>query len=173
VDELAPAQVGASLSPLVLEPEDDSDEAAAVVVPGGGGVEWWKVAAGVAAALLLLFMLVHRTKKAPQAAAVAHADVVAPAAPQENAAAPSEVPTEIVELSSDVKGSRGEYFGGSRAHVSSAADSTSQDPSLPGGPSVARFPDLPREILLQLEQAFQADEQQHGNKSTTDSVERY
>jgi hypothetical protein len=172
VSEPAPVETGASLSPQVLTPEDDSDEGGAVVVAGIGGFEWWKVAAGVVAALLLLFMVVHRTKKAPQAAAAAHADIVAPIAPPANAIGSDEAPAEAAEQATEAKGSHGEAFGGTRGHGSSTSDATSQDPSLPGGPSVARFPDLPREILIQLEQAFQAGEQQH-TKSGTDSVERY
>jgi hypothetical protein len=170
--EVAPAELGESLSPQVLAPEGESDDSGAIVVAGIGGSEWWKVAAGVAAALLLLFMVVHRTKKAPQAAAATHADIVAPAAPPANAATVAEAPAESAEPASEIKNAHGEYFGGSRSHMSSASDSTSQDPALPGGPSVARFPDLPREILMQLEQAFEAGEQQHA-KSATDSIERY
>jgi hypothetical protein len=37
---------------------------------------------------------------------------------------------------------------------------------------VARFPDLPREILMQLEQVFESESAQRG-KAPSDSTERY
>ncbi|HVW23884.1 MAG TPA: hypothetical protein VHC69_00845 [Polyangiaceae bacterium] len=163
-------EAGASLSPQVLTPEEE--DPGAVAIAGVGSGRSWQVVAAIAAASLLLFVVLHRSKHAPRATATAAHPVLAPeTSPLTKSEAVAESPPEATDTPFESKGSHAYAYGGTRSHSSSEAD-PAQDPAIPGGPSVARFPDLPREILNQLEQAFEAGEQQHA-KASTDSVERY
>jgi len=179
-DESAPVTdegMGASLSPHVLTHEDEEEEnepAAALMVAGvGSGSSRWKTIAAIAAAVLLALLFGQRlAKRRAQAAAPPPAVTIgAPKAPVTETPR-EEIPVETEESLAveGAKAGKGTGLGGGRTR--GGADSPSSDPGSPGGPSVARFPDLPREILNQLEQVFESDSIQK-NKSATESSERY
>ena len=166
------AGAGPSLSPQVLEPHEEEDPSAKYVVPGTGDTWPWKIAAGVAAVLLLAFLVVHRTKHVSHAPVTASRVSAVPdvtSRPHTDALADSR--SEPPEPSASKIDSRFGAFGGGRSRGASEPEAAGNS-GFPGGPSVARFPDLPRDVLVQLEQAFQADEL-HRAKGATDSVERY
>lgn len=165
--------MGASLSPQVLDPEEDDDGGVVPIAPGGGASSHWKAILAVAAAVLLAFLFMHRVaKRHPQAAAaspVPAATVSPPKAPVAEGSSEATPQGEDVSATEETKGRT--VSGGGRAHAG-PTDSRSADPAVPGGPSVARFPDLPREILMQLEQVFESESAQRG-KAPSDSTERY
>jgi hypothetical protein len=177
-DEAAPIvdeTVGSSLSPQVLTAEEDEGETAAPLLVAGvaAGTSRWKTIAAIAAAVLVVVLFGQRlAKRHAQAAApplpVATISPQAPAAESPREESPAEA--ESMPASADAKEGKGSSgLGGGRAH---AGPADSPDPATPGGPSVARFPDLPREILDQLEQVFESESGQR-NKAATDSMERY
>ncbi len=167
---------GTSLSPQVLTPEaeEDDDAAGAFLIPGAsGGSSRWKAVAAIAAAVLLLFLVVHQWRTSARSTATA-ANPVATALPTGPATA-NESPAPLASSEEetalgDTKSARGLGSGLGRSH--GTPPDPPSDRAVPGGPSVARFPDLPRELLNQLEQAFESDEAQH-QKSSTDAVDRY
>jgi hypothetical protein len=168
------AGVGTSLSPQVLTEEERDDEAAFLLPGTAGGAGHFRAIAAVGVALLLVFMVVHRLRAPARATATASRPVAAAAlangTPVPNTAlVDSPAPEE--DALGEARGARSGLADGLGRSRGSSPEPTS-DPVVPGGPSVARFPDLPREILKQLEQAFESEESQRG-KSTTDSVERY
>jgi hypothetical protein len=167
------APEGTSLSPQVLTPEEESDDAVAFVVPGTAGTNRWKAAAAIGAALLLGFLIVHRLKPAPRVAAASKSpsieSLTSPVS-ETNAVSPATTEEDDSPAPKSAHGG-GLADGLGRSHGSSA-DPTPPDPALPGGPSVARFPDLPREILNQLAKAFETEEGEP-NKAPADAVERY
>ncbi|HEX4336993.1 MAG TPA: hypothetical protein VH062_13840 [Polyangiaceae bacterium] len=177
IDE--PLEEGASLSPQVLtapdDLNDDEHDDAVLFVPGVSGGGQWKTLAAIAAALLVVFLVMHRFRGTPRQTAsasqpVAAATLAGGATPANEALIGAPAPSDETDsASANGKKSRGGGFadGLGRSHAT-----PTDEPSIPGGPHVARYPDLPREILNQLEQVFQADELKHG-KSSTDSVERY
>jgi hypothetical protein len=177
LDEPAPAEAfaeetGTSLSPLTFESEseeEDDDHEAVLYVPGaaGAGSVWRFVAAAAVALLLLVFFFAHRSKTEHAATAATPPPAGEPAQAPAVEATPAEA---AVEAPAAIVSGTHADLGGYRGHATPAADNS--DPALPGGPSVARFPDLPREILNQLEQVFEANANKQG-KSSTDSVDRY
>jgi hypothetical protein len=180
-DESAPLtdeSIGSSLSPHVFSAEDeeeDDDPAAPLLVAGvGGGSSRWKTIAAVAAAVLLVALFGQRLARRHAQAAASPPLTVATVPPKAPAVdAPRESPADIEDaLATDEAkdGKSASALGGGRGHA--GPGSPPSDPAMPGGPSVARFPDLPREILNQLEQVFEAGSGQR-NKSATDSIERY
>ena len=178
-DESAPVTdetIGSSLSPHVLAEEEEEEETAApLMVAGvGGGSSRWKTIAAIAAAVLLVSLFGQRlAKRHAQATASAPLPVatIPPKAPTvEGPREESSAEAEGILATDETKdGKRSSGLGGGRAH---AGPDSPSDPAIPGGPSVARFPDLPREILNQLEQVFESESGQR-NKSASDSIERY
>jgi hypothetical protein len=172
-DPVADAAVGTSLSPQVLESEDD-DTAAPIPLPGVGVNPYVKVAAGVAAALLLLFFFVHH--RSPTATPVTAARSLPPSAvtmpaPPTDPGGKAEPPSADTAEEKGTGHAKGlSDFGGKHAPPADGHE----DPTLPGGPSVARFPDLPRDILNALEQAFESGEgKKDANKPRSDATGGY
>jgi hypothetical protein len=181
-DESAPVTdegAGTSLSPHVFNPQDEveeeDDDAVAPLVAAGvvGTSSRWKTIAAVAAAVLLVVLFGQRLARR-HAQAAASPPPVAALAPKGPAvdAPPEESPADVEDdlAMDDAKDGKSSSLGGGRGHA--GPGSPPSDPAAPGGPSVARFPDLPREILNQLEQVFEAGSGQH-SKGATDSIERY
>jgi hypothetical protein len=172
LDEELVDENGSSLSPQVLTPEEEEESDAALYVPGAGGgaSTWWLMAAAAAAALLLVVFFMHRAaNKHPVATA-------APLLAGEPAKVPAAEPaTETLAVDTPATSASPNAHssgGGSRWHGAPTADTSSSDPAIPGGPSVARFPDLPREILNQLEQVFEANSTRKGGNSSSDSADQ-
>jgi hypothetical protein len=168
---LADVASGPSLSPQVIESEG-GDADVPLVIPGTGRTAYWKVVAGVAAAALLAFFFMHRVKPHTEAAAqkIPPAALEAPT-PASAALVQDELGQagEEPQAKGATKGGGSSAFGG--RHSPPAAGQ--EDPSPPGGPSVARFPDLPRDILNALEQAFESGDGTNKAKPKADSVGGY
>ena len=179
-DEGAPVTdegLGVSLSPHVLnhEEEEETEAAAPLMVAGvGSGSSRWKTIAAIAAAVLLALLFGQRLAKR-RAQAAAPPPPVAIETPKAQAAEPpreeSSAEAEEILPGGEAKSGKGTGLSGGRGHAGPDSPPSS-DPAGSGGPSVARFPDLPREILNQLEQVFESDSIQK-SKSTTESSERY
>jgi hypothetical protein len=171
---LSDAAIGTSLSPQVLESEYD-EAAAPLPIPGTGGTPYLKVAVGVAAFLVLLFFFVHHKAAKPPAATAAQplpAAALDMPAPPETSTAKEAEPAIAAEEAHKATGTwkGGSDFGGKHAPPPDGRE----DPAYPGGPSVARFPDLPRDILNALEQAFESgDGKSDKTKPRGDSVGGY
>jgi hypothetical protein len=135
---------------------DDADPAALFLAQERSARRNQRVAIAALVAFLLLiggaYLLMRGRGSEPEAQA-AEAPVVAPAPPPiaakpaEPAPTPEELETEVLE-EDPVPGTKAGFSAALRAPGSSSAE-----PMVPGGPSTARYPDLPRDVLIQLENA--------------------
>jgi hypothetical protein len=135
---------------------DDADPAALFLAQERSARRNQRVAIAALVAFLLLiggsYLLMRGRGSEPEAQA-AEAPVAAPAPPPiaakptEPAPPSEELETEVLE-EEPVPGTKVGFSAALRAPGSSSAE-----PMVPGGPSTARYPDLPRDVLLQLENA--------------------
>ena len=141
---------------------DDPDPAALFLARERSARRTQRIAAAAVVVCLLLlcggYLLLRGRASAPEAQA-AEAPVAAPAPQTPVAAKPAEpAPLENTEADVPEEGVVPGTKGGFSAALK-APGSPSAEPFVPGGPSTARYPDLPRDVLIQLENAASTEKQ--------------
>jgi hypothetical protein len=176
-----PVEPGADESPLLDDPAlvappippaseseappdfDEPDPAALFLLQERSARRNQRVAVAAVVTFLLLiggsYLLMRRGAPEPEVQS-AEAPPAAPA-PQPPAAARPADPAAPESAEAEVPAEEG-VVPGTRSNFSAALrapGSPSAEPIVPGGPSTARYPDLPRDVLIQLENAANTEKQ--------------